>query len=47
MARNRVDELVAADASLEGRIELVEGDITVDDLGLDDPARLAADITEV
>ncbi|MCB1250448.1 MAG: SDR family oxidoreductase [Acidimicrobiales bacterium] len=47
LARTRVDELVAADASLEGRIELVEGDITVEDLGLDDPARLAADVTEV
>ena len=47
LARRRVDELVAADPKLDGRIELVEGDITVDGLGLADPAGLAADVSEV
>jgi thioester reductase-like protein len=36
LARQRADDLVAADPSLAGRIELVEGDITAPDLGLGD-----------
>ncbi len=47
LARRRVDELVAADTALDGRIELIEGDITVPGLGLDDPAATAAGVTEV
>ena len=34
LAHERVDELVAEDASLAGRIRLIEGDITRPDLGL-------------
>jgi thioester reductase-like protein len=34
LAQERADELVEADASLAGRIRLVEGDITLPDLGL-------------
>lgn len=48
LAAERVDELVAADPSLAGRIELVEGDITRPDLGLGDArAALAERTTEV
>ncbi|MCX7621862.1 MAG: SDR family oxidoreductase [Acidimicrobiales bacterium] len=47
LARRRVDELVGNDPSLEGRIKLVEGDITLPNLGLDDPAAKAADLSEV
>jgi len=36
MAKSRADDLVAADRSLEGRISLVEGDLTEPGLGLDD-----------
>jgi thioester reductase-like protein len=34
LAQSRADELVAADPSLAGRIALIEGDITLPDLGL-------------
>ncbi len=48
LAEQRVDELVAADAGLAGRIELVVGDITVRDLGLgeayDDLARRTTEV---
>lgn len=47
LARRRVEELTAADEALAGRIELVEGDITVAGLGLDDPAALARDLHQV
>lgn len=48
LARTRVDELVASDASLADRIELVVGDITVRDLGLGDRYdELARRTTEV
>jgi thioester reductase-like protein len=47
LARQRVDEIVAKDPSLAGRIVLVEGDITVPGLGLDDAAAIAADTTEL
>lgn len=47
MAQKRADELIARDPSLEGRIKLVEGDITTAGLGLDDPAKLASEITEL
>lgn len=47
LARRRVDEMEAGDPSLAGRIELVEGDITVSGLGLDDPTGLAASTTEL
>lgn len=47
LARRRVTELTTADPTLEGRIELVEGDITAEGLGLDDPARVAAEVSEI
>lgn len=47
VAKARVEELVGADDSLVGRIELAEGDLTVDGLGLDRRSELAADTTEV
>lgn len=46
-AKERVDDLVRADPALEGRIELVEGDLTVGDLGLLDRDALAASTTEI
>lgn len=46
-ARRKVDGLLAAEASLAGRITLVEGDITMPNLGLDDPAGIAANLTEI
>lgn len=47
LARRRVEELTAREPALAGRIDLVEGDITVPGLGLDDPAAVAAGITEL
>jgi thioester reductase-like protein len=40
-------ELSGAKAGLGGRLSLVTGDITRDDLGLDEPARLARDVDEI
>jgi thioester reductase-like protein len=48
LARERADALVAAAAELAGRIRIVEGDITLADLGLgDDYADLASTTTEI
>jgi thioester reductase-like protein len=47
LARQRVEEIGARHPGLTGRIDLVEGDITVPGLGLDDPAAVAAGTTEV
>jgi thioester reductase-like protein len=48
LAQTRADELVAADPSLAGRIALIEGDITLPDLGLGaQRADLLARTTEV
>jgi thioester reductase-like protein len=48
LAESRVEDLVAGDGSLAGRIRLVEGDITLPDLGLGDLRdELAATTTEV
>lgn len=49
LARARADELAAADASLTGRIQLVEGDITASGLDLPGPeaAALRRDVVEV
>jgi thioester reductase-like protein len=48
LAESRVEELVAEDGSLAGRIHLVEGDITAPDLGLGDRYdELAASTSEV
>ncbi|MCU0268553.1 MAG: SDR family oxidoreductase [Acidimicrobiales bacterium] len=47
LARRRVTQLETADPSLAGRIELVEGDITVAGLGLQDPVALARDLHQV
>jgi thioester reductase-like protein len=47
LARTRVREITARHPELDGRIDLVEGDITTPGLGLDDPTAVAAGITEV
>jgi thioester reductase-like protein len=47
VARRRVAELNATDPDLAGRVELVEGDITVPGLGLDDLDRHTRATTEV
>ena len=47
IASARVETLVAADPSLDGRVELASGDITQPGLGLDDPAGLASTTTEI
>lgn len=47
LATSRVAGLVAADASLTGRITLVNGDVSRPGLGVDDPGALAAQTTEV
>lgn len=47
LAQRRVEELTAAHPSLEGRIELLEGDITLPDLGLGDCRELKEETTEV
>lgn len=46
-ARRRLDELVRAAPGLDGRIHLVEGDLTAPDLGLGDRAALARSTTEI
>jgi thioester reductase-like protein len=45
LARRKAKELVAADKSLEDRITILEGDITLPDLGL--PTSIAANLTEI
>jgi nucleoside-diphosphate-sugar epimerase len=47
LAEHRVAELSSRDPSLAGRIDLVVGDITRPRMGLDDPASLEADVTQV
>jgi nucleoside-diphosphate-sugar epimerase len=47
LAEQRVAELATEEPSLAGRIELVPGDITRPQLGLDDPGGLAADVTDL
>jgi thioester reductase-like protein len=47
LARTCVGEIVGRRPELDGRIELVEGDITVPGLGLEDPAARAATLTQV
>jgi thioester reductase-like protein len=47
LARAKADALVAGDATLGGRIALVEGDITRRGLGLEDADALAADVVEL
>lgn len=47
LAERRVAEIVATESSLRGRIELLEGDITVAGLGLEQPDMLAADVGEI
>jgi len=46
-ARTRAEELVSATPSIAGRLELVEGDLTAEGLGLAGRADLLADITEI
>ena len=46
-AKERVAALVAADPGLDGRIELVEGDLTSADLGLAERGRLTRETTEI
>jgi thioester reductase-like protein len=47
LARQRVQELVIAHPSLEGRIDLAEGDITAPDLGLGSSRELRGGIEEI
>ncbi len=47
IASARIEALVAADPSLDGRVELASGDITQPALGLDDSAALASTTTEI
>jgi len=47
LARARADQLVAEHPAYEGRIRLVEGDITRPDLGLDDAEGLHREVTEI
>jgi thioester reductase-like protein len=47
LAKQRVDDLEAADPGLVGRIELVAGDLTEPGLGLGDAAGLAGRTTEI
>lgn len=46
-AKDRLASLTAADPGLEGRVELVEGDLTSGDLGLADRAALTRATTEI
>jgi thioester reductase-like protein len=47
LARARVDQLTAAAPATAGRVTLVEGDLTSEDLGLADGGALAAGIREI
>lgn len=47
LAATSLDRLVAADPSMEGRVDLVEGDITRRDLGLGGAHDIARDLSEV
>jgi thioester reductase-like protein len=47
LARLRLARIVALDPGLEGRISLLEGDLTAPDLGLGDAAALAGEVTEI
>jgi nucleoside-diphosphate-sugar epimerase len=47
LAEQRLEALTHRDASLEGRVELIEGDITSKDLALQDPQAAAAQTTEL
>ncbi len=47
LAKRREREIVAAHPSLNGRIRLVEGDISVHDLGLDGTRRLRETVSEI
>lgn len=47
LARARADQLVEEHPAYEGRIRLVEGDITRPDLGLEDGSGLRGEVTEI
>ena len=47
LAYRRADELIARDPALAGRIQLLEGDITVPGLGIENGAAVARDVTEL
>lgn len=47
LAQQRVEQLTADDPGLAGRIRLVHGDITLPGIGVDDPASLVSDVTEI
>lgn len=47
LARTRATELIEADPTLAGRIDLTEGDITLPGLGLEDPEQVTRDLVEV
>jgi thioester reductase-like protein len=47
LARARVQALVGSHPSLEGRVRILEGDITLPSLGLDEHLALAAEVTQI
>ena len=47
LATERLTALVAAEPALDGRVDLVTGDLTAPGLGIDEAARLAAGVTEI
>ncbi len=47
LAERRVAQLADSDPGLSGRIRVVPGDITLPQMGVDDPDRLVSDVTEV
>ncbi len=47
LAERRLAQLATEEPSLAGRVELVPGDITQPRVGLADPERLGADVTEI
>ena len=47
LAKRKADELVVADQRLDGRIRLLEGDITVPGLDLPEPGALTAEVVEI
>jgi len=47
LATRRAEEIEGADPSFAGRVELIEGDITAPDLGLEDVARRARRVREI
>jgi thioester reductase-like protein len=47
LAAERAEAIASRERSFRGRIELVEGDITLPGLGLDDPKKLQREVSEI